>query len=435
MKQIKKILGKNIWLKISFFNSFRVLSRILSGWIINKVIAVYVGPEGTTLSEQFRNFLQTLQGISTMGIQEGVTKYTSKYQNNRKQLSSFLSSSYKLVLISSIFMSVLVVSFSKQINHLLFDQRDYQILIVLSGILIPLFSINILITSLLNGFQKYKKITYINTASNIFVAVLAIFLVKSWGLEGALILVLATQIIMFVFTLLFIKNDLLEILNLSLSNTKTSHYKRLYNYIIMALVSAIIIPVFSILIRNLIFNYYEGDSGLHAGYWDAVRKISTLFLSLVTPVFSLYYYPQLSKINTSLEFKKEFIKFFKQIFPLFTIGIILLYLLRYWAIIIFFSKEYLPMDELFLWQLLGDYTRVLSLTFAFLMLAKAQVRWYLITEIGFWVIYYFLSNYMLQKYELKGVTIAYFITYTIYFITLFALYGKYIFSKKEVIIK
>jgi len=435
LNKTRKILNKNIWLKISFFNSFRVLSRVLSGWLINKIIAIYIGPEGTTLSEQLRNFLQTLQGVSTLGIQEGVTKYTSKYQNNKKQLSSFLASSYKIVLVSSLILSIIIVIFSKQINHLLFDGRNFRLIIILSGILIPIYAINIILIALLNGFQKYKKITYINTISNVLVAILAVFLVINMHLQGALLLVLLTQIIAFVITLLFIKNDMIEIFKFSFSNSKTSHYKRLYAYIIMAMSSAIVIPLFSILIRNLIFNYYQGDSGIHAGYWDAVRKISTLFLSLITPVFSLYYYPQLAKINTNTEFKNELTKFIKQIFPIFTIGVVLLYLLRHWAILIFFSKSYLPMDELFLWQLAGDYFRVLSLTFAFLMLAKAHVRWYLITEIGFWIVYYLLSRYLLEKYQLKGVTIAYFITYLIYFVTLSGLYGKYVFVKREVVIK
>ena len=177
MNKLKKIVVKNIWLKISFFNAFAVFARVLSGWIINKVIAIYIGPEGTGLTEQFRNFLQTAQGFATMGISEGVTKYSAKYQNNRKQMSSFLASTYKIVLTTSIISGLIIVSFSGFINRQLFGSRDFSLLIVLTGILIPVLSINVVFMAILNGFQKYKKITYINIISNIFGAIIAIFLI------------------------------------------------------------------------------------------------------------------------------------------------------------------------------------------------------------------------------------------------------------------
>ena len=432
MNKFKKIVVTNIWLKISVFNAFAVAARMISGWIINKVIAVYIGPEGTGLTEQFRNFLQTAQGFSTLGITEGVTKYSAKYQNNRKQLSSFLASAYKIVLITSIVSGVLIVVFSSFINRQLFGSRDFSLLIVLTGIMIPILSINIILMAILNGFQKYKKITFINIITNIATAIIAVFLIMSYQIFGALILILISQIISFIATLFFIRADMVEVLQFSLKQSKNAHYKRLYNYIIMALVTAIVSPLFSILIRNQIFSFFPDDMGVHAGYWDGVKKISGMVLAFITPIFSLYYYPQLAKIHTNSEFKSELKKFFKQIFPIFFVGMLGIYLLRHWAIILFFSKEYLPMKSLFLWQLAGDFLHIIALTIAFLMLARAHVRQYMITEIGFWVVFYILTKVFMPNYQLEGVVIAYFITYIIYFISLLFLYRRILFTRKTV---
>ncbi len=433
MNAVKKILKKNIWLKISFFNSFAVVARFISSWIVNKIIAIYIGPEGTSMTEQFRNFLQTLQGVSSMGIGEGVTRYTAKYQNNKKQLSSFLATSYKIVIITSILFAIATIVFSKDINRHLFGDRDFNMLIMLAGVLTPIYAINIILMSILNGFQKYKKVTYLNILANISVAAFAFYLVINYQLFGALLLVLITQVIMFVIVLLLIRNDMIEILRFSLGKSKNSHYKRLINYVGMALVTAIVIPLFSILIRNQIFDYFQNDQGVHAGYWDGVKKVSGLLLAFITPIFSLYYYPQLAKITTNKEYFAELKKFFKQIFPLFTLGMIVLYLLRHWAVLLFFSKEYTPMEDLFYWQLLGDFVRIISLTIAFLMLAKAKVVYYISTEIGFWIVYYFLTQYFIQKYDLEGVTIAYFVTYLLYLASLLLLYRR-IFTKRTVLL-
>jgi len=435
LNRIKKIVVENIWLKISFFNAFAVLARVASGWVINKVIALYIGPAGTGFTEQFRNFLQTAQGFATLGISEGVTKYTSKYQNNRKQLSSFLASTYKIVLTTSILTGLIIVIFSGYINRHLFDNQDFRILIILTGVIIPVLSVNMIILALLNGFQKYKKVTFINIISNMATAIIAIFLIMNYHIYGALILILVSQIINFITVLFFIRSDMLEIFSISLKQSKTAHYKRLYNYILMALVTAIVIPLFSILIRNQIFDFFPMDGGKHAGYWDGVKKLSGLVMAFITPVFSLYYYPQLAKIQTNTEFRIELKKFFKQIFPLFILAILLLYLLRHWAILLFFSKEYLPMKSLFIWQLAGDLLRIVALTIAFLMLAKAHIVKYITTEIGFWILFYVLSYLLLPQHKLEGVVMAYFFTYLVYLISLIILYHKVLFKKDTFVIK
>jgi PST family polysaccharide transporter len=433
LKAIQKILGKNIWLKISAFNSVSVFVRVLTGWIINKLIAFYIGPEGTSVSEQFRNFFQTIQGFSSLGISDGVTKYAAKYQDNKKQLSSFLSSAYKIVLITSIIVGLMIIIFAKQINIFLFDQRDFSFLIIVLGIMIPFFAFQIILTAVLNGFQKYKKLTYINIISNVLSAIIAAYLIIFHSIYGALVLILATQVVSFVLTLFYIRKDMGEVLQFSNKKTDKKHYKRLQAYMLMALVSAIVIPLFSILLRNQVNDFFAGDNGVHSGYWDGIKKISGLFLMLIMPVFSMYYYPQLTKIHSNKAYFVEVKKFFKQIFPLFTIGMIILYLLRHWAVLLFYSDAYEPMEELFVWQLLGDYVRVISLILAFLMLAKTKVIHYIYTEIGFWVLYYILTPFFMAKYQLEGISIAYFVSYLVYLLSLLFIFRK-LFTKKEVLI-
>jgi len=289
LKAIKNILGNNIWLKISAFNSLSVITRFFSGWIINKLIAYYIGPQGTSVTEQFRNFLQTLQGVSSVGISEGVTKYAAEYQEKPKILQSFLASAYKIVMIASFVLGVLTVLFASQINTYLFDARDFTTLIIISGVLLPFLAFQLILTAVLNGFQEYKKVTYINILTNASSALMALYLVVWHGIYGALILVLLTQLALLVYTLIHIQKDLREIRQALLKKTDVKHYKRLRAYILMALVSVMIIPVFNILLRNQINTFFEGDKGVHAGYWDGVKKISGLFLSFIMPIFNFYF--------------------------------------------------------------------------------------------------------------------------------------------------
>ena len=434
MKNFLRDIKGNIWLKISGFNSFSVLSRVVSSWIINKIIALYIGPEGTSFTEQFKNFIQGLQGFAVLGIQEGVTKFTAQYQEDKKQFSNFARFSFKMVLGASVLLGLFIALYSNKINDYLFPDADFSRLIFWSGIFLPLLALNLIILAILKGLQDYKTIVNLNVFTNFVSILLAFWLITRYHITGALALILLTQLIQFILSLylLFRKFGFSKFLI-----TKDGNYnflKKLTPYIIMALVSALIIPLFSILIRNHIFHFFGDEGPVRAGYWDATRKTTNLFLSIISPVFAMYYYPQMAKVEDSEGLKKEIKKFFSQMFPLFTMGMILLYLFRRPLIKILFTTDYLPMESLFLWQLLGDYLKILSFLLAYLMLAKAHLVRYLFSELGFWIIYYLLTLVLMKQFALKGVVIAYFISYTLYILFLVINYQKY-FKEKNIPIK
>ena len=431
MKRVKKIWLENIWLKMSVFNGASVVSRVFSSLIINKLIAIYAGPQGTALSEQLRDFVRSMQGFSSLGINEGVTRYTAKYEDQSKPLSKFLGFSYQIVTLTSLLLSVFIIIFSGTINARLFAGHDFQNLIILSALILPLLAINLIILSVLNGFQEYKKVSYIGIIGNVISVILAIILLYNFRLFGALLLVLLAQFGTFIISLI-IGRAQLRFLQFKHITLDKKQFIRLLPYILMGLVTAIVVPLLNMGIRDLIFSHYTGDKGLHAGYWDAVRKISGLFLAFVTPLFGLYYLPTLSKIQTNLEFKTEVKKFFTQFFPWFSIGLFLLYLLRHWVTYIVFSESYYPMESLFAWQFTGDLLRIVSLSISYLMLARAHYIKYIITEIGFGLFFYASTQYFIRQYELQGVVMAYAATYFIYLLALIVLYHKILFSRRSI---
>ncbi len=435
MNALRKKINQNIWLKISSFNALAVFSRVVGSWLVNKLIAIYIGPSGTSLTEQYRNFLQTTQGMASLGLSDGVTKYAAKYENHTKRFSSFLWSIYKLIITSSFFMGIIIWIEANQISHFLFKTSGYTNLIRLTAIMLPLMAFNIIFTAILSGLQQYKKITAIQIVSQIATALMAVYLIINFHLKGALWLILAGQFIHFAVSLWIIRKKYRYFLNFLPQKTDKNNYKRLYRYMLMAVVTAITAPVFSILIRNQIFNFYAFDHGVHAGYWDGVKKISAMAMAFITPVFSFYYYPQLVKVHDNITWREEIRKYFKQIFPLIVAGLVLLYLLRKWLILLFFSKAYLPMEALLPWQFAGDLIRISALTLAYMMLAKAHTFYYIFTEIGFWVIFYLLSHFLLIHYGITGIVKAYFLTYIVYIFILIILYRKLLFTKEKRIIK
>jgi len=89
-----------------------------------------------------------------------------------------------------------------------------------------------------------------------------------------------------------------------------------------------------------------------------------------------------------------------------------------------FSSEFSPMRELFAWQLVGDTLKIGSWILAFLMLGKAMVKLFMITEIfsamGFYILTYILTGIL----GLEGVSLAHAINYALYWIIMVIVIGK-----------
>jgi PST family polysaccharide transporter len=193
----------------------------------------------------------------------------------------------------------------------------------------------------------------------------------------------------------------------------------------MALITAIFLPLVTIVIRNYIID----NIGMkEAGYWEGMNRISNYYLMFVNSLLALYILPRFSEINKIKEFRKEVLNFYKTLMPAFGIGLVLVYLFRDFIISIIFSNEFRPMEDLFLWYLLGDFVKVLSVVIAYQFLAKKMFWHYMITEVFLVLLIYFSSIYFIDLYGLRGATIAHFVTYLFYFGVILLIFGTSLFG-------
>ncbi|MFH4150967.1 O-antigen translocase, partial [Acinetobacter baumannii] len=87
-------------------------------------------------------------------------------------------------------------------------------------------------------------------------------------------------------------------------------------------------------------------------------RLSAAYLMLVTTTLGIYYLPRLSELSKLEEIKSEVYLGYKFIFPLAIAGGLIIYGLRDWIITLLFTKSFLPMRDLFLWQMTGDSLKI-----------------------------------------------------------------------------
>ncbi len=407
-------------------NSVSVIIKIIAGFLTSKFIALFVGSEGMALVGNLRNFVGSVQSLSILGLYKGVVKYIAQFKNDTLQLSKTLSTVFYLGFTSTILMSIVVYFKSEYINDLIFKEyNNYAYIIRIFAVALPFYSLNMFAFSIMNGFAKYKYLIIFNIFGQILGAVITILLIWQEKIDGALIAVVVAESLLFLITLVGIANRKNFIPLIKASRFDFSFAKKLGSYSGMALFSAIILPLVAILIRSYIID----NIGLkEAGFWEAMNRISKYYLLFVSTLLTMYILPRFSEIDNIKDFRKEVFSFYKTIIPIFGLGLIVVYFLRSFIIAIVFTEEFKPVEDLFLWQLLGDFVKVLSIVIAYQFLAKRMFWHYIITEAFSVTTLYFTSKYLIDEFGAVGANMAHFVTYVMYYAIILLIFYSSLFG-------
>jgi PST family polysaccharide transporter len=192
----------------------------------------------------------------------------------------------------------------------------------------------------------------------------------------------------------------------------------------MALVSSVIGPLVFLAIRNTIIHSLGIEQ---AGYWESMNRIATYYFMFVSTILSVYFLPRLAFVTSREATKKVFWSYYKGIVPFFIAGLVLLYFLRVYIVSLLFTKDFLPVTDLFFWQFIGDIFKVLSLILGNQFFAKKLTLAFITTEFMSLTFMYLLSTNLIPLFGIQGVVMAHAINYCIYFTVLCCYFRKSLF--------
>lgn len=419
-------------IKTSLLNSVGVLVKVGSLICINKILAVYVGPVGYLWLGQFQNFVQVTTIFASGAINTGVIKYTAEHKGDINAQVKIWGTAGRISLIGSCLAAVVIFFFSESISIALLNEPNYASVLKIFAFGLPFFIFNTLLISVLNGREEILWLVVANVIGSLTSLLLTVLLTVKFSLYGALVSVAIFQTFSFFTTLYLVVRlewfrikYLFQIFDFQIS-------RKLFGYTLMALVSAVCVPLSSLIIRTFI----AGNVGdVEAGYWEAMSKLSGAYLLIFTSILSVYYLPKYAELKTSVALKREIIAGYTVILPVVFIGCCMIYLTRDVLITLLFSEEFKPMRNLFLWYQVGDFMKMGSWILAFLMLAKAMVKTYIVTEILFSISYVVMSIYFTSEFGLEGSIYAYAVNYLLYWLIIAILMYKTVLSGRTEFVK
>lgn len=399
-------------IKTSLLNAIAVLARVGTGLVLNKVLAVYVGPVGYAVIGQFQSLVAMVMGIASGAIGTGVTKYTAEYHDRPELQHSLWRTATALSLAgSAVGASVLFFAREPLAAWLLADPA-YAGVFAWLALSLTLMVANGLMLAIMNGKKAIAPFVLANIAGSVIGAGVSLSLVVAYGLYGALVaLGIGQAITCMVTAWLFRKASAIRWRDLWGGGDKTIA-RRLMGFALMAIVSAIVVPASQMVIRDQL-----GTSlGLHTtGLWQAMWRISDLHLMLITSTLTVYFLPRFSELPAGPALRREVFKAYKFVIPLVIATSVALYSAKYFLVRILFTPDFLPLAEALGWQLLGDAIKICSWVAAYTMISHARIRTYIFTEILFAVVLTTAIIIGAQEHGLRGAAIGYAVTYIIYF--------------------
>src|SRR3990167_1679866 len=385
--------------RTSFWTGLTTMLKVVLNYVMWKIIAVRVGPVGIAVIEQFQSFIQISRVSIPSGINEGIVKYVSEYQDNEKKKADIISNAMAMnIAIFGISFLILTV-FSHYFSHLVFQTENHQRLIILTGSCIILFVINNFCLSLLNAHMEVKKYVVCMVANSLLNFILTSYLIIHYGLEGGLIGFALNQTLLGLFSAYLVVRSKWFNIKIFFSKINRDCIIKLAKYACIPLSAALLTPIASFFLTQYVVHSLSWES---AGYWQAMMRLSSAYLIVMAMVFGFYFIPKFSSLKENSSLKKEIIKSHYAIFPLIIVGSLLIFLFKKQIIVIIYSTKFMPVIPLFKYQLVGDVARASTWILKNIFVAKAMVKVCITMEVIFILLNILLTVIFVQlKQALK----------------------------------
>jgi O-antigen/teichoic acid export membrane protein len=265
---------------------------------------------------------------------------------------------------------------------------------------------------LVNGHQRVQVFALITLMSVIIGSAGVALACSYYGMRGAMYGLMWMSACPILFLMPWYKFGLRFQWNQIIPRWDKEKVGQFSHFSLMLLVSVLTMQMSQIVVRHII---ESNNSWVQVGYWQAVTKISDAYLQFITVVLANYFLPRLAELKQRSAIKKEVALAYRYAMPVLIVMVMLVFICRDWIIFLVFSRDFLPMKEYFTFQLIGDCFKIAAYIGAYVAVAKANTRAYILAEIlqsGMLIVFCLV---FVSRFGAVGATYAYCLNYILYF--------------------
>jgi O-antigen/teichoic acid export membrane protein len=397
--------------KAASLGAMQTAVSVIAGFLSVKVTSVFLGPAGIGVLSQLQYFIAMSQTGVTAGLNTGVVRKTAEYGVGSPAQAVVVSTVFRLVIWVGVPLAVAMAIGSPWLARNLLHNEALAWPLVLFAAVYVFGLVAALISGSAMGAKDYKATASINIATSLSTVVLYSVLCPRFGITGGLLgAALVPGMTMLVATA-FARRSHWWPKRLLAQPFSAAQARAIAAFIPMAAVGAIALPLVQILVRNEVAHH----AGMAAvGLLQGVMRISDMYVGLATSTLGMYYLPRFSEIKVAEDLRRELLRGLLILIPAVGAVSAALYLLRDLVIHVVLTEQFLPMRDLFGWQMAGNLFKVVAWLFGALLVAKSNPMALTLFEIATYVFWWLLARHFVAVHGVRGATEAYAATYVAY---------------------
>ncbi|WP_374325912.1 oligosaccharide flippase family protein [Aquipseudomonas alcaligenes] len=381
---------------------------LVFGALAVKILAVTAGPSGVGLFSVLRHLQQSLSLLASIGGQAAIVQGLSSREGLERE--RFQTHVCFFFIVVGVLLSIGMLFFAPLISDWFFEggcasSVRWLVISVLAG------SGLFLVRGILNAHLRFGEVAWVNASAGLGGMLLAYpagYLYLQGSYNALVAVVSAGPVAGLLVGWFFLRRQGLGMLGLfSWSLLRLSEICAFVSLAFPTLLSAIFTMGSILVVRALIVSQEGMDGG---GVFDAAWSISALYLAFFLAALQGYLLPVFARYSPGRGLERLFLRALQFAFFVSFPVILVLVLLKPFLISVLFSEGFLPALEVLRWMLLGDCVKIIGWVMASVLMARADMRGFVVAEF-LWALIFLVLSVWLLKWGLEWVGVAYFISY------------------------
>lgn len=420
--QEEKISYRQIMKATSLFGGVQIISIFIS-ILRSKFVAIFLGPAGMGVVGLLQSAIDLIAGITSFGLGTSAVKDIAEAvgSNNSERIGIVVKVVRRLVWFTGLIGAFLTIVFSSQLSQLTFGNTEYTYAFIWLSITLLLNQLSLGQSVLLQGFRELKLMAKSSLLGSFLSLFITIPVYYQFGEKGIVPVIILTSASTLLLTWYFSRK--LKVKNIELNTADTiAEGKSMMVMGFMISLSSLLTIISSYVIRMYVNNTGSIDD---VGLYSAGFVIINTYVGLIFTAMGTDYYPRLAQVNQDNSKLRILVSQQAIVALLIIVPLIVLFLIfSPIAIQLLYSKQFLPIEGMVTWGILGMFFKAVSWSLGFVLFAKNDSKLFIWTAIGFNAV--FLLNNLLGYYiwGLTGLGITFLVNYAIHFFVLFFITSK-----------
>lgn len=391
--------------------------------IRSKAISVLLGPAGMGIADLLNTSIGMVSKITNFGLGTSAVKNISEsYGTNDKQRFLRTAAVFrKLVWITGALGMIGVILLAPVLSKLAFGDGSYTVAFLIISVTLLINQLGSGNSAVLQGTRQITMLAKASFVGSVLGVIFTIPLYYFYGLKGIVPGIVVGALISYFIKYYFYRKLKIKKVPVTVSQTVTEG-REMVKMGFMISMSGLIALGSAYILRLFISREGSLDD---VGLYNAGFAIANSYVGLVFTAMAADYYPRLAAVASNNSKAKSIINEQAEVAVL-LMGPIIMFFLTFVnvAVILLYSTQFLPANDMILYALMGILFKAASWSIAYVFLAKSASRVFFWNEL---ISNLYTLGLNLLGYKLAGLTglgLSFLIAYFIYLVQVYIVTGK-----------